>query len=191
MTTQYATIYADPPWMERGGGQIKRGADRHYPLMHTRDICALPVKSLGLPDSHLYLWTTNNFLRDGLQVMAAWGYRYVTMVTWAKTGNAGLGQYFRGMTEHCLFGVRGNPGYKVVNGKRGQGKTLITAARGEHSEKPEEMRQMIERVSRGPYVELFARQTYPNWDSWGNEVVSTVEVKHALDVGGIKLGFTL
>lgn len=168
--TRYGTILADPPWMERGGGQIKRGADRHYPLMHTRDICALPVPTLCLPHSHLYLWVTNNFLPDGFKVMGSWGFRYVTCITWAKD-KQGLGQYFRGMTEHCLFGVRGQPPYKLDDdGGRCQGTTLINAPRGEHSAKPEALRAMIERVSYGPYLELFARETYPNWDRWGNEV---------------------
>lgn len=173
---RYGTILADPPWMERGGGKIKRGADRHYPLMHTRDICALPVADLALPDSHLYLWVTNNFLPDGLKVMAAWGFRYVTMITWAKD-KMGLGQYFRGMTEHCLFGVRGQPPYKVSDGRRQQGVTLINAPRGEHSAKPVEMRQMIERVSYGPYLELFARESVPNWDAWGNQIENTIEME--------------
>ncbi len=185
---KYATIYADPPWLERGGGKIKRGADRHYPLMHTKDIAALPVANLALPDAHLYLWVTNNFLPDGLRVMAAWDFRYVTMITWSKEGNIGLGQYYRGRTEHCLFGVRGSPGYKLVDGKRCQGTTLISAPRGIHSAKPEAMRQMIERVSPGPFVELFARATYPNWDTWGNQVQSTVEVEQTFNA---KLGFTL
>lgn len=173
---QYATILADPPWLERGGGKIKRGADRHYPLMHTKDICALPVKALALPDSHLYLWVTNNFLPDGLKAMGEWGFRYVTCITWAKD-RMGLGQYFRGMTEQCLFGVRGQPPYRVIAGKRQQGITLISAPRGEHSEKPEALREMIERVSYGPYLELFAREAHPGWDIWGNEVDSTVELK--------------
>lgn len=171
---QYATILADPPWPERGGGKIKRGADRHYPLMTVKEIAALPVAALALPDSHLYLWVTNNYLPDGLEVMRAWGFRYVTMITWAKD-KLGLGQYFRGMTEHVLFGVRGQPPYKLTtDGNRCQGTTLITAPRGEHSAKPESLRTMIERVSYGPYVELFARQTYVGWDAWGNEVESTV-----------------
>lgn len=177
MTIQYGTILADPPWPERGGGQIKRGADRHYPLMTVKAIAAVPVAELAAPDSHLYLWATNNYLPDGLAVMAAWGFRYVTTITWAKEGNIGLGQYFRGMTEHCLFGVRGQPPYRqTVEGKRAQGVTLISAPRGAHSEKPEALRVMIERVSAGPYLELFARCTYPNWDRWGNEVESTVEL---------------
>lgn len=174
MTTLYGTILADPPWLERGGGKIKRGADRHYSLMHTRDICKLPVADLALPDSHLYLWVTNNFLPDGLQVMAAWGFRYVTMITWAKN-RFGLGQYFRGMTEQCLFGVRGSPGYRYdFEGKRQQGITLISAPRQEHSRKPWEMRYMIERVSPGPYLELFARDEAENWDGWGNELIGSL-----------------
>ena len=103
---KYCTIYADPPWMERGGGRIKRGADRHYPLMKTVDICRLPVWRISEDNCHLYLWATNNFLPDGLKVMDAWGFRYVTMITWMKSWIS-LGQYFRGMTEHCLFGVKG------------------------------------------------------------------------------------
>lgn len=173
MSKKYGTILADPPWPERGGGEIKRGADRHYPLMTVNQIAALPVTALALPDSHLYLWVTNNYLPDGLKVMAAWGFRYVTAITWAKEGNPGLGQYFRGMTEHCLFGVHGQPPYRLTaDGKRCQGATLITAPRGRHSAKPEALRQMIERVSSGPYVELFARERVAGWDAWGNEVES-------------------
>lgn len=173
---QYATILADPPWLERGGGKIKRGADRHYPLMHTKDICILSVGSLALPDAHLYLWVTNNFLPDGLEVMKAWGFRYITCITWAKD-KIGLGQYFRGQTEQCLFGVRGNPGYKLnESGGRCQGTTLITAPRGEHSAKPTALRAMIERVSRRPYLELFAREQVAGWDVWGNEVSSGIEI---------------
>ena len=80
MVKKYKTIYADPPWMEHGGGKIKRGADRHYPLMKTKEIMALPVPDLVDPEGcHLYLWTTNNFLPDALEVVHAWGFEYVTM----------------------------------------------------------------------------------------------------------------
>ena len=100
---KYKTIYADPPWMEHGGGKIKRGADRHYPLMKTKDILALPVHELIDPEGcHLYLWTTNNFLPDALEVVKAWGFEYVTLITWMKD-RQGLGQYYRGLTEHCIF----------------------------------------------------------------------------------------
>jgi len=171
---KYKTIYADPPWLERGGGKIKRGADRHYPLMKTADIKALPVEALAEDNAHLYLWVTNNFLMDGLEVMKAWGFRYVTTITWAKD-RIGLGQYFRGQTEHILFGVKGNLPYKLnAEGKRQQGTTLVEAKRTEHSVKPEEFRKMIEKVSYAPYVELFARRPADGWSVWGNQVETEV-----------------
>ena len=166
---KYKTIYADPPWLETGGGKIKRGADKHYPLMKTKDIIALPVVDIAEENSHLYLWVTNSFLLEGLEVMKAWGFDYKTAITWGKD-RFGLGQYFRGQTEHCLFGVRGNLPYKLLEGKRQQGTTLILADRKEHSRKPEEMRKLIEKVSYPDYIELFARRKVEGWDSWGNEV---------------------
>lgn len=176
----YGTILADPPWMERGGGKIVRGANKHYSLMKTDEICALDVQSLVEPSSHLYLWVTNGFLPDGLRVMDAWGFRYVTCLTWAKD-RIGLGQYFRGQTEQLLFGVnKGNPPppFKTdSNGKRCQGSTLIVSPRRKHSEKPPEARAVIEKVSYGPFLELFAREKTTNWDVWGNEIKSDVELK--------------
>lgn len=171
----YQTIYADPPWLERGGGQIKRGADRHYPLMATSEICKLPVGEWAAPDAHLYCWVTNNFLEDGLDVLHAWNFRFVTLITWMKD-RAGLGQYFRGLTEHCLFAVRGKVPYKLTpDGHRLQGVTGFQAPRGAHSVKPETMRQMIERVSPGPYLELFARRPAAGWDVWGNQAPTRSE----------------
>jgi N6-adenosine-specific RNA methylase IME4 len=177
----YGTILADPPWPESGGVKIKRGADRHYPLMKVEAIKALQVNGahvseLALPDSHLYLWATNNYLMAAGEVMKAWGYRYVTAITWAKTGKPGLGQYFRGRTEHLLFGVRGKVPYRTLpSGKRAQGTTLVTQPRGKHSEKPEMFHDLIEMVSPGRYIELFARRRPTGvrslfWSVWGNEV---------------------
>lgn len=172
---KYKTIYADPPWPEYGGGKIKRGADNHYPLMKVKDIMLLKVNELCEENAHLYLWTTNNYLPDALRVMEAWGFKYKTTITWAKE-RFGLGQYFRGQTEHCLFGVRGNLPYKVIGGKRAQGRTLLMPQGGgrRHSEKPEEMRSVIKRVSYAPYIELFARSRASGWDAWGNEVKSDI-----------------
>lgn len=170
---------ADPPWWEAGGGKIKRGADRHYPLMKTDDICRIDVPSLvHLDGCHLYLWVTNGFLRDGLKVMDSWGFRYVTCITWAKD-RFGLGQYFRGQTEQCLFGVCGRLPYKLdpTTGKRVQGRTLVNASRGRHSQKPVELRQMVEKVSYGPFLEMFAREVHPGWDVWGNQVSSDVIIE--------------
>jgi len=166
---KYKTIYADPPWPERGGGQIKRGADKHYNLMTVKEIAALPIRNIADDNCHLYLWTTNNYLAQALEVMRAWGFRYVTTITWVKD-RIGLGQYYRGITEHCLFGVKGNLPYKIIDGKRQQGRTVIIAPKTKHSEKPQEMRSMIEKVSYAPRIELFARQRFIGWDCWGDEI---------------------
>lgn len=185
---KYQTIYADPPWREIGGGKIKRGADRHYSLMSVKEIIALTpqVQEWADENCHLYLWVTNNFLCKGLKVMEAWGFKYITMITWAKD-RFGLGYYFRGQTEHCLFGRKGNlkPKHKVFNQsayseKRWSGTiqkegvqtptTLVIAPRTKHSKKPEEARKIIETVSWPPYLELFARHETDGWDTWGNEV---------------------
>ena len=183
--------------------------------MRTKDICRVPVWDITSTNCHLYLWVTNNYLQDGLKVMDAWGFRYVTMISWIKAENvndqyidkkssqvnmfnvpqkpiyklqnAGLGQYYRGLTEHCLFGVKGSLPYKKSEeGKRMQGKTCILAPRTKkHSQKPEEMRHMIQKVSHPPYVELFARKPQQGWDVWGNEVESTeilTDLKETIDI---------
>ncbi len=156
----YQTIYADPPWPEKGGGKIKRGADRHYTLMSVAEIKGMSswVPLIAAQNCHLYLWVTNNYLPAGLEVMAAWGFRYITKITWVKD-KIGLGQYFRGKSEDCLFGVKGRLPYKIgTDGKRMQGVTAFYSLRRAHSEKPPEMREMIECVSYEPRIELFARQ---------------------------------
>lgn len=165
-------IVADPPWNESGGGRIKRGADRHYPLMKTPQIIELMASCpLYQPaeNAHMYLWVTNNFLRDGLAVLDALGWRYVTMLTWAKEGKIGLGQYYRGMTEHVLFAVRG-----VQPALARTESTLILAPRGAHSVKPQAFYDRVERVSPGPRLEMFARIHRPGWTAWGNEVLETL-----------------
>lgn len=163
---KYHTIYADPQWIEHGGSG--RGANAHYPLMKTKEIIAMApmVHDLAEDNAHLYLWTTNNFLRNALEVMDAWGFRYVTTITWMKD-RIGLGQYFRGLTEHCLFGIRGKLPYKVIDGKRQQGKTGFFEEKREYSRKPVQMREMIEKVSYPPFIELFARERFDGWDAWG------------------------
>ena len=158
--------------MERGGGKIKRGADKHYPLMKTEDIMKLPINKLADKDGcHLYLWTTNNFLPDALKCLEAWGFKYITMITWMKD-RISLGQYYRGLTEHCIFAKYKTLLYKIdENGKRCQGVTGFYESKKEHSRKPQKMREMIERVSYEPRIELFAREEFNGWDCWGNEVI--------------------
>ena len=168
---KYKTIYADPPWKETGGGQIPRGAQRHFKVMNTEDIMALPIGRICENDCHLYLWTTNSHLPDGLRVMSAWGFRYITLIVWVKD-KIGLGQYFRSMSLPLLFGVRGRLPYKSdSHGKRAQGTTVIFDKRGsKYAEETEKMREMIQKVSYSPAIELFARTHIDRWDCWEDEV---------------------
>ena len=161
---KYKPIYADPPWLESGGGKIKRGADKHYSLMKTQDIKNIPVHSIANDDCWLFMWVTNNFLKDGLDVMDYWGFRYITNIVWAKD-RFGIGYYFRGQHEICLFGVKGKLKPKVRNES-----TVVFAKRDKHSSKPSQMYSKIENVSHEPRIELFARKKIEGWDCWGNEV---------------------
>ena len=161
----------DPPWPEQGGGKIKRGADRHYSLMPVKDIMALPIGELADPEGcHLYCWTTNNYLPAALECIQTWGFEYISTITWLKD-RVGLGQYYRGLTEHCLFAsTKKRLPYKMADGKRCQGITGFSEPKTIHSRKPDCMRNMIEWVSYAPRIELFAREHHAGWDVWGNEV---------------------
>ena len=170
---KFRTIYADPPWYEIGGGKICRGAQKHYPIMKTPEILSLMQRILEEKideNAHIYLWVTNNHLFDGFKILEGLGFRYVTCITWLKN-QIGLGQYFRGITEHCLFGVKGSLPYKLLdNGRRAQGRTGFFANKTIHSSKPDIMYEMIEKVSYPPYLEMFARERRIGWENWGNEI---------------------
>ncbi|GAY08386.1 MT-A70 family methyltransferase [Pseudonocardia sp. N23] len=171
----WATVYADPPW--RFANRTGKVAPEHrrldrYDTMSTADIETLPVVDVVADNSHLYLWVPNALLPDGLAVMEAWGYRYVSNIVWAKRrkdggpDGRGVGFYFRNVTELILFGVRGSlrtldPGRRQVN--------MIETRKREHSRKPDEAYGLIEDCSPGPYLELFARYPRPGWTVWGNE----------------------
>ena len=168
----FKTVLMDPPWNEQGGGKCKRGADKHYPLMKTPDIIRTILQcehwnQIG-ENAHLYMWVTNNFLIDGIQVMQALGFTYKTNFVWVKD-KAGLGQYFRGQHELCLFGTKGRrPTEPRTESKNIN--SVIHAERTKHSKKPDSTYELIERRSYGPYLEIFSRRERPGWTVWGNEV---------------------
>ena len=173
---RYRTLLLDPPWNETGGGRIKRGADRHYALLRTRDIAGV-VRASGFwrpaEHSHLWMWSTNSRLPDALHVGKRLGFEYKTNAVWAKVARGqvqiGLGQYMRGSYELLLFFTRGKGQHPSVwNGHRDVASAML-AARTRHSAKPACSYDLIERVSRGPRVELFARTARSGWDVWGNE----------------------
>ena len=169
----YRTILIDPPWPERGGGRIKRGADRHYALLRLEDIVPTILRApwTAADDAHLYLWATNTNLPFAVSMFPALGFRYITAITWAKP-SAGIGQYFRGQTEHLLFGVRGKGlALRREHSDRRDLSTLIEteSKRRKHSRKPLEAYELIEAASPAPRVELFARTAREGWDAWGHE----------------------
>jgi N6-adenosine-specific RNA methylase IME4 len=168
----YRTILIDPPWYERGAGKIKRGADNHYPIMKTHEILhtilSCPHWKID-KNAHLYLWVTNNFLQDGLKLMEALGFRYITNIAWVKD-SIGLGQYFRGQHELCLFGVKG-----ILRTQTKNTPTVLMESKREHSQKPAKMYRLIENQSPPPRLELFARESRHGWTSWGNELSSQLQ----------------
>ena len=139
--------------------------------MPVKDIMALPIGELADPEGcHLYCWTTNNYLPAALECIQMWGFEYITTITWLKD-RVGLGQYYRGLTEHCLFAsTKKRLPYKMADGKRCQGVTGFSEPKTIHSRKPDSMRNVIEWVSYAPRIELFAREHHAGWDVWGNEV---------------------
>jgi len=171
----FGTILADPPW--RFSNRTGKIAPEHrrlarYETLSLRQIMEIPVSSVARSKSHLYLWVPNALLAEGLSVMQAWGFSYKTNIVWHKIrkdggpDGRGVGFYFRNTTELVLFGIRGKlrtlpPGRRQVN--------IIRVAKREHSRKPDELYQVIESCSPGPYLELFARGSRPGWHHWGNE----------------------
>lgn len=172
MTQQlFETVLADPPTLL---GQLgDRGAIRHYPLMSNEEIKAMgpAIAKHTTEDGHCWLWVTNATLRDGYDVLEAWGYTPRSILTWAKS-HLGLGMYLRNSTEHILLGTKG----KAPVLFRGQG-TWLFAPQQDHSHKPEEVHEIIRRVSPAPRLELFARRPYPGWSVWGNEVDSDITLE--------------
>jgi len=172
---KFGTILADPPW--RFANRTGKMAPEHkrllrYQTLSFREIYELPVAQFAMPESHLYLWVPNALILEGLETMKRWGFTYKTNIVWHKIrkdggpDGRGVGFYFRNVTEIVLFGVRGSlrtlrPGRRQVN--------FIATRKREHSRKPDELYQIIEACSPGPYLELFARQKQPNWTVWGNE----------------------
>jgi N6-adenosine-specific RNA methylase IME4 len=173
---KFATVLADPPWqfVNRTG----KVAPEHrrlsrYSTMELRDICALPVEDVVAPTAHLYLWVPNALLPDGLAVMKAWGFTYKANLIWHKvrkdggSDGRGVGFYFRNVTEIVLFGTRGKNARTLAPGRRQV--NLLATRKREHSRKPDEQYDIIEKCSPGPYLELFARGTRPNWTVWGHQ----------------------
>lgn len=174
----FDVILADPPWhfnTHSENGQAK-SQSRHYDTMTMTDIAALPVSELGRGDCLLFMWACWPSLPQALNVMDAWGFRYVTGGSWHKLtthGKSGFGTGYvmRSATEPFLIGTLGGP--KTARNIRNViCSSDITQKRREHSRKPDDQYQMCESImpSAVRFIELFARTTRPGWEAWGNQV---------------------
>ena len=165
---KYQIIYADPPWKynnRRTGGSLNSGAEVKYPVMSIDELLRLPSNDITERNAALFLWTTTPMLQDAFRVMNAWGFDYKTAIYWRKIMSLGMGFWFRGQVEVCLLGIKGKlKPFRIQKSNFIQTKVL------KHSEKPEEMRQLIEVIGLQPRIELFARKKVEGWDCWGNEV---------------------
>lgn len=173
---RYGAVLADPPW--QFANRTGKMAPEHkrlsrYSTLTLQEIKKIPVSLVMAEQSHLYLWVPNALLKEGLEVMEAWGFEYKTNIVWHKIrkdggpDGRGVGFYFRNTTELVLFGVRGRlrtlgPGRRQVN--------IVKSQKREHSRKPDELYDIIEACSPGPFLEMFARGKRPAWEQWGNEV---------------------
>jgi N6-adenosine-specific RNA methylase IME4 len=182
----FGCVVADPPWSFRGFNEItsERSVEAKYPTMTVADICALSVKDVVARDAHLFIWTTGPKLPETFKVIEAWGFKYSAMgFVWIKQKRSfdpgqlrflpgaesdlhvGLGYTTRKNAEFCLLARRGSAKRRAANIRE-----VIMAPVREHSRKPEEARERIERYCEGPYLELFARSTRPGWTAWGNQI---------------------
>lgn len=172
--TVYRTIVADPPWQPTmaitNGGAPKASPQRFYSTLTVPEIIAM--KPAMEKQAHLYLWCLTQHVDWGYEVARAWDCEPITLLTWKKPG-LGVGR-FRCNTEHVLVARKGdrigNPFGRGGRHAQATDGTLFEWPRGRHSEKPEEFYQLVERLSPGPYLEMFARRRRDGWDAMGNEI---------------------
>ena len=173
---KFSTVLADPPWQFKN--RTGKMAPEHkrlkrYPTLTLQQIKDLPVEAIVNDTAHLYLWVPNALLAEGLQVMDHWGFQYKTNLIWYKIrkdggpDRRGVGFYFRNVTEIILFGVRGKKARTLQPGRSQE--NIISSRKREHSRKPDEQYELIEKCSWGPFIELFARGPKEGWFTWGNQ----------------------
>lgn len=186
---RYRTIVADPPWDHSDGtgwnpgerdyrGQSGNGPAHlttvPYECLTLAEICALPVSEMAERDAHLYLWTTNRYLREAYYVAESWGFAPVKPLVWCKEPMGFMGGAFTSSAEFVLFCRRGTLRHLTRAGRQ-----WWIWQRSDHSAKPEAFLDLVESVSPGPYLELFARRQRLGWDTWGNEALNHVEMESA------------
>lgn len=168
----FNVLLADCPWkysnLKTGGNHIS-GASQKYPTMSLEEICNLDISKIAEPDSILFLWITNPLLfSHAPKVLDAWDYKFRSIITWEKLGRLGMGFWLRNNTEQLIVATKGN-----IKPFRMSDKNIISVKRLGHSEKPEEFRKLIDKISDKVFgscaqkLEMFARKQVENWSCWG------------------------
>lgn len=192
---KYNCIYADPPWKTKAGrafdgykmvdgkqvfnSSSNKSRNLSYPTLSIEEIAALNIKDIAADNAHLYMWVTNQYLLKAEKIIKCWGFDYSTTLVWAKKPmGGGLGGTFKITTEFLLFATRGSlkAKRKVIGTWFEQKRQYVNGAPC-HSKKPDYFHQLIESVSPGSYLELFAREQRPGWDVFGNEVANSITLK--------------
>lgn len=192
----YRTIVIDPPWQVKAGREIgdyikapdgsqpfgvrcNKARSLAYPAMSLDQMALLPIPALADDDAHLYLWTINRYLRQAFDLLDMWGFHYSTTLVWAKQPmGGGLGGSYGLAAEYALFARRGNLSTTSRIGRNWWSWKRPYDKRGKpkHSAKPPAFYDLVQSVSPGPYLEMFAREKREGWHVWGNEVMSDIEV---------------
>jgi N6-adenosine-specific RNA methylase IME4 len=171
---EFGVILADPPWKFHTWNEINKQKSPKYDLMDLQDIKALPVQDIAAKDCTLFLWATQAQLHHAFETMNAWGFAFKTAGAWAKQSRTlrawafGTGYLLRSSAEFFLVGTRGSP--KTCSHRE---RNLIIAPLREHSRKPDQLYEMIERMfPSASRCELFARRPRDGWTSWGDTLES-------------------
>lgn len=174
---KYKIIYADPPWDYKDKRdkhpRMCGGASAHYNTMGLKDLKELPIQKITDDNCYLFMWATFPNLKEALELIDAWGFKYKTLgFSWIKTNKKngkpffGIGYYTKSNCEVCLIALKGKP-FKVSNSIS----SVVIEPREEHSKKPDVVRNsIVEFCGDVPRIELFARQQNDGWDSWGNQL---------------------
>ena len=176
---KYSVIYADPPWKYKNTSPPclpSKSPDTclveyYYPTMTYDELREMPIKDISEKDCVLFMWTTTPNIEQGLQLVKDWGFKYKTMITWEKVNKDCMGYWFRVCTEHLIVAIKGN-----IKSFRSMERTCYREARRKHSQKPEYFYPLIEKVTSGNRVELFARREREGWDVFGNEVSNSIKL---------------
>ena len=190
MTQTWRTIVVDPPWQYRNFNpfsnskangtdsaarkeilkrqKYRKGAAATYRCMTLEDIAALRIDSWADENAHLYVWAPNSFVREALDLVAGWGFEYKQLLVWRKP-RLGLGMYYRNTAEFVVFAVRGR-----LKTLRRDARSVFDGEQGRHSEKPQAFYDMVESMSPGPYLDVFARRQRFGWDVAGDQVYSVI-----------------